>query len=151
MMRITVLILGCLVLAMCAPVFASDPVSPLFGERLDNTLNGWERAAVTPNQIEEGDPISPFASVNPYSLCLGSICVESACFGSLCLNSGCLISGCAGSTCIGSMCLGSICGASACYGSSLCARICSSGDGASIPASPLYNAPSCSPLNCPEM
>jgi hypothetical protein len=150
MMRITVLLVGCLVVAICSPVFAGDPVSPLFGERLGETLDGWERGAVTPRQ-DVGDPTWVLASANPWSACLGSICLNSTCLGSLCVNSGCLGSGCAGSTCAGSICFGSVCGASACYGTTLCARYCGSDGDATIPLGPLYNAPSCSPLNCPEM
>jgi hypothetical protein len=151
MMRITVLLVGCLVVAICLPVFAGDAVSPLFDERLGETLDGWQRGTVTPSRVEEGDPTWALVSVNPWSVCLGSLCINSTCLGSLCTNSGCIGSGCAGSTCAGSVCFGSICGASACYGVTMCARLCGSHGDATIPVGPLYNAPSCSPLNCPEM
>jgi hypothetical protein len=150
MMRITVLLVGCLVLAICLPVLADNPVSPLYGARLGETLADWERGAVTPSRIEE-DPTWVLASANPFSACLGSACLQSYCLGSLCVSSGCVGSGCAGSTCAGSVCFGSICGASACYGTTMCARTCGNGTGPTNTADPLYNAPSCSPCNCPEM
>lgn len=112
-----------LVLTLSAPAIAGDPVSPLFEARLAATLAGWEAAAPVETR-DSNDPAWWPVSLNPASVCGGSLCVQSICFGSLCAESTCLGSGCLASICIGSGCLASLCGVSGCVGTTLCLKKC---------------------------
>ena len=158
MMRITVLLVCCLVAAVSLPAFAGNPVSPLYRARLDETLADWETDAVPPSPGGE-DPAWWPASLNPFSYCLGSLCPQSYCLGSLCLESGCVGSGCVGSTCVGSACatslcagsacIASVCAGSACYGATLCDRVCGE-DSPACPSDPGTGGLSYTPYYCPE-
>lgn len=122
-----------MVAAMCAAVNmattravgAADPHSPLYDARLAETLAEWEAGGVAARQ-DSDDPAWWPASLNPASLCIGSLCPQSLCFGSVCLESTCLGSGCVGSMCIGSGCAASMCGVSGCAGVTLCLKKCGS-------------------------
>lgn len=112
-----------LVVVLSAGESAGDPISPLFQARLQATLAGWQAKPAVPEQ-DSCDPEWWPASLNPASLCIGSLCPQSYCFGSLCAQSICLGSGCLGSTCIGSGCVASLCGVSGCAGTTLCLKKC---------------------------
>ena len=148
MMRITLMVLVCLLLCSLGRGHAGNPVSPLFHARLEATKTDWERG----EKVDGPGGTDPtwLPSANPVSFCLGSVCLASYCIGSFCVSSGCVGSGCVGSTCIGSGCVaslcggsgcvGSVCGGSACLGVSLCPQKCDgSGDGATNREGPDYN------------
>ncbi|MGD9141832.1 MAG: hypothetical protein PVJ42_09870 [bacterium] len=104
-------------------VTAGDPLSPLYGARLAETLAEWEAGALAQHQ-DSDDPAWWPASFNPASLCIGSLCPQSLCIGSACIESTCIGSGCIGSMCIGSGCAASMCGVSGCAGTTLCLKKC---------------------------
>jgi hypothetical protein len=110
-------------IALSGTAIAGDPVSPLFQARLRATLADWEAGAVASSE-EPGDPTWWPVSLNPASLCAGSLCPQSLCFGSVCLESMCLGSGCIGSACVASGCVASVCGVSGCAGTTLCLKKC---------------------------
>lgn len=122
MKRIIFIALAMLV-AIAAAASAGDPISPLYEARLAATLADWELGGV--GEVNDaGDPAWWPASLNPASLCVGSVCLHSYCLGSLCAESTCLGSGCLGSACIGSGCIASMCGVSGCVGTTLCLKKC---------------------------
>jgi hypothetical protein len=122
MKRITLTAVAAVV-ALSTGAGAGDLYSPLFKARLAETLADWESGAVAPKD-EPGDATWWPVSLNPASLCAGSLCPQSLCFGSVCLESMCLGSGCIGSTCIASGCVASVCGVSGCAGTTLCLKKC---------------------------
>jgi hypothetical protein len=160
MIRITLVILACLLAFSCCTCVAGNPVSPLFRSRHDATMKEWEQGAAMSGSGGD-DPIQTPVSVNPVSFCVGSVCLGSYCAGSLCVSSECLGSGCVGSTCIGSGCaaslcaasgcVGSICGGSACMAQTMCIKVCGDNSGPTIVVDPNYDNLTCTWGPCRDL
>ncbi len=148
MIRITLMVLACLLVYSCSACYAGNPVSPLFRSRHEATMSDWERGG-SADGPGGNDPTWWPASANPASFCVGSLCLASYCVGSLCVSSECVGSGCVGSTCLGSGCaaslcagsgcVGSVCGGSACMSTTMCLKRCGDNAGPTTVQEPNYS------------